>query len=132
MSPLTVWIPQKTPEPFTALLPAGIELHRLPASGDLPARLGRGEVLVAYGTDEIPAISRLEGLRVVQTLSAGGDWILDAIPPGVTLCNGSGGHDAPVAEWVVMAILAARRRLREHMESQRAATWRSSRAGGGD
>lgn len=45
-------------------------------------------------------------VKVVQTLSAGVDWILPLVPEGVVLCDGSGIHDAPVAEWVVLALLA--------------------------
>ena len=66
---------------------------------------------------------RLDGLRVVQTLSAGVDWLIDAVPPGVTLCNGSGVHDAPVSEWIVMAILAMRRELPLQLGWQATATW---------
>ena len=44
---------------------------------------------------------------MVQVLSAGTEWIEDRIPPGVTLCNARGARDAPVAEWVVGAVLGA-------------------------
>jgi phosphoglycerate dehydrogenase-like enzyme len=48
---------------------------------------------------------------VVQTLTAGVDRFLPLIPPGVTLCNARGVHDASTAEWVVAAILAHLRDL---------------------
>ena len=48
-------------------------------------------------------------LRVIQTLSAGVDWLLALVPPGVTLCDAAGTRDVPVAEWVLAAILAATR-----------------------
>ncbi|MEA2267446.1 MAG: hypothetical protein QOC64_56 [Solirubrobacteraceae bacterium] len=53
--------------------------------------------------------ARLDGLpalRVVQLRSAGVDWIVDQVPPGVTLCSARGARDAAMAEWVVWAILA--------------------------
>jgi phosphoglycerate dehydrogenase-like enzyme len=59
----------------------------------------------------------------VQTLSAGVDWIVGDVPPGVTLCNGSGVHDAPVSEWTLAAILAMRRELPQQLEWQHAAKW---------
>jgi phosphoglycerate dehydrogenase-like enzyme len=49
----------------------------------------------------------------------------------VTLCDGSGIHDASVSEWVLMATLAMRRQLPEHLAAQREGTWRWS-SGGAD
>jgi phosphoglycerate dehydrogenase-like enzyme len=80
----------------------------------------------------VEAISRLDGLRVVQTLSAGVDSIVDRIPPGITLCDASGVHDVGVAEWVVLAILASNRRLPQLIDSQRDATWRRDDVRGDD
>lgn len=87
--------------------------------------MGRGEFLVAaFNRDLIrTAMQRLDGLRVVQTLSAGVDWLIDAVPPGVTLCNGSGVHDAPVSEWIAMAILAMQRELPLQLSWQATASW---------
>lgn len=62
-------------------------------------------------------------LRVVQSLSAGVDWLLPHVPQGVVVCKAVGVHDGPVAEWVVGAILAMQRRLPEFIESQRLARW---------
>ena len=78
----------------------------------------------------LEAIPRFEGLKVVQTLSAGVDAIVDHLPEGVTLCDASGVHDVGVAEWVLMAILASNRRLPELIAAQRAATWRRDEARG--
>jgi phosphoglycerate dehydrogenase-like enzyme len=55
----------------------------------------------------VPDLAAMPALRVVQIMSAGTDWIDDALPAGVTLCNGRGTRDIPVAEWVVGAILGA-------------------------
>jgi hypothetical protein len=62
-------------------------------------------------------------VRVVQTLSAGVDWILPLIPEGVVLADGSGIHDAPVAEWVVMALLALLKDLPGFLKAQEEARW---------
>lgn len=49
----------------------------------------------------------LPALRVVQTLSAGTDWLDGWLPDGVLLCNARGARDAAVAEWVLGALLGA-------------------------
>jgi phosphoglycerate dehydrogenase-like enzyme len=55
--------------------------------------------------DTLHALPRLERLRVVQLLSAGTDWIEGHVPAWATLCNARGSRDAPVAEWVIGALL---------------------------
>jgi len=81
-------------------------------------------VLGAELANDVPAIfEQLPGLRVVQSFSAGVDYLLPLIPPGVTLCSAAGVHDASVSEWVVGAIIAMRRRLPEFIELQRRAEW---------
>ena len=50
--------------------------------------------------------SRMPRLRLIQTLSAGVDWIVESMPSGVVLCSARGAHDVPVSEWVVAAILS--------------------------
>lgn len=91
----------------------------------MPQRLGRGEFLVAAFSREMmrQAMPRLEGLRVVQTLSAGVDWLVGSIPPGVTLCDAAGVHDVPVSEWTMAAILAMQRELPLQLGWQASATW---------
>src|SRR5947209_14211700 len=80
----------------------------------------------------LEVIPRLDGLRVVQTFSAGVDSIVGRLPPGITLCDASGVHDVSVAEWVVMAILASNRRLVPLIAAQQTGTWHRERLGGED
>jgi phosphoglycerate dehydrogenase-like enzyme len=87
-------------ERIRVLAPAEVELRD--ADGDLDGV----EVLVPDWTFARD-LAALPALRVVQVLSAGTEWIEDRIPPGVTLCNARGARDAPVAEWVVGAVLGA-------------------------
>jgi len=54
-------------------------------------------------------LSQMRGLRVVQTLTAGVDWLRPHLPSPVALCNARGAHDASTAEWVVAAMLGALR-----------------------
>ncbi len=60
---------------------------------------------------------------MIQTLSAGVDWLLSAVPAGVTLCDARGTRDGPVAEWVIGAILASLKHFGEARDSQRAHDW---------
>jgi phosphoglycerate dehydrogenase-like enzyme len=69
------------------------------------------------------AMRRLEDLHVVQTLSAGVDWLVDDVPAGVTLCDAAGVHDVPVSEWTATAILAMQRELPLQLGWQKTATW---------
>ncbi|MBV9101290.1 MAG: 2-hydroxyacid dehydrogenase [Candidatus Dormibacteraeota bacterium] len=123
---MDVWVPEQTAPELRAMLPDGISVHDLPQHGELPAALGHADMLIAGFFHERPAeaIPRLAGLRVVQSLSAGVDLLVSRIPSGVTLCDRSGIHDASVSEWVVMATLAMRRRLPEHVLQQQRAAWR--------
>src|SRR3954469_15454336 len=98
------------------LAPAGVELRKLPDGMEEAA------FLVPAGSDRevLEALPDLRGVRVVQTLSAGTDWVEDRVPAWATLCNARGARDIPVAEWVVGALLAA---LYGQLHSARARTW---------
>jgi phosphoglycerate dehydrogenase-like enzyme len=123
---LELWIPAGTPPGRRSDLSGAANVHDYPAAGPWPDHLGHGDMLVTghdVGT-ALEAVSRLDGLRLVQTLSAGVDRIVDRLPAGITLCDASGVHDVGVAEWVVLAILASHRRLPQLIEAQQATTWR--------
>jgi phosphoglycerate dehydrogenase-like enzyme len=88
-------------EVATALAPDTVDVRRLPEGRDEAAFL-----LPDWSDREtLLALPGLERLRVVQTLSAGTDWIEGHLPARVTLCNARGTRDAAVAEWVVGALL---------------------------
>ena len=68
---LDLWIPAGTPQGHRTDLSGAANLHDYPAAGPWPDHLGHGDMLVA-GHDvgaALEAVSRLDGLRVVQTLS---------------------------------------------------------------
>jgi phosphoglycerate dehydrogenase-like enzyme len=58
-------------------------------------------------------LADLDRVAVVQTLSAGTDWIEDMVPSRATLCSARGARDGPVAEWIVGALLGVSARLLE-------------------
>ena len=121
-----VWIPERATDDERALLDGIATLHVLPADGPLPDHLGHADILVSAHRVEraLEAIPKLEGLKVVQSFSAGVDALVTRIPEGITLCDAAGVHDVSVSEWVVMAILAMRRNLPEHVRSQAEGVWR--------
>jgi phosphoglycerate dehydrogenase-like enzyme len=84
----------------SALAPEGVEVRRLDGNLD-------GVSFLVPTWEARLDLSGLESLRVVQTLSAGTDWVEDLVPPWATLCNARGARDVPVAEWVVAALLGA-------------------------
>jgi phosphoglycerate dehydrogenase-like enzyme len=106
-------------------LPPDVELI-LAGDGPLPAEAADARMAIVSGglprrLDEVLAAT--PALEVLQTVSAGVDWIGDRVPDGVTLCNASGVHDTPVAEWVVGAILAMTRKFPEFLALQASGTW---------
>jgi phosphoglycerate dehydrogenase-like enzyme len=107
--------------------PLRAEMGQMPEGVELVAHPDPGVELLVLAQEfgnEVPALfKRLPGLKVVQAFSAGVDWLLPLIPPGVVLCSAVGVHDASVSEWVVAAILAMRRRLPEFGEMQRRSEW---------
>ena len=130
---MILWIPATTPAPLRSFLPTEIDLREYPAFGDIPDAPQRADmIVVAFDpTRAVEVIPQLEGLRVVQSLSAGVDTLVGHVPPGVTLCDGAGIHDAPVSEWCVMAMLAVRRDLAAQLRAQDRATWQWT-SGGAD
>jgi phosphoglycerate dehydrogenase-like enzyme len=83
------------------LAPAGVDVRRLPDGRDDAAFVA----LDWEDRETLTALSGLERVRVVQTLSAGTDWIEASVPAWATLCNGRGARDTAVAEWVIGALL---------------------------
>ena len=110
------------------LVPDSVELRAFPAGPDelLPEVLRNVTFLAA----DFPARDRYldlladaPALRVVQVLLSGTDWIVDAMPCGVTLCNARGTRDVPVSEWVLAALLGATSGLLAAAHRQAAGRW---------
>lgn len=72
----------------------------------------------------LTAMRDLPALEVVQTLTAGFDDVVAQAPPGVTVCNAAGVHDASTAELVVGMIIASLRGFADFTEGQRLGQWR--------
>ena len=96
-------MPPGTPARLLADLPPGVAWARWPAEGPLVDDVQPAVYVPRFGDRERTRahLAALRDLRWVQTLSAGVDWILDLVPPGVPLHDARGVHDVAVAEWVV-------------------------------
>jgi phosphoglycerate dehydrogenase-like enzyme len=108
-------------------IPANIEVVLLPRAPGPPPDLSRVELLVAADWARqlvLAELGTMARLRVVQTLSAGVDWLRGRVPLGVVVCNARGVYDGPMAEWVVGAILAMQRGLIRARDAQSATDWR--------
>jgi len=101
------------------LAPAGVEVRRLPDGADVAA-------FVLPSGEDADGLDGREALRVVQTLSAGTDWVEPHVPPWATLCNARGARDIPVAEWVAGALLAA---VYGQLRAARVRTWEDAQPG---
>jgi phosphoglycerate dehydrogenase-like enzyme len=106
---------------------AGAGLRAEVFSGDEPAPTDLGDVVFftvpydrPYGTEPL---GRMPGVRVVQALTAGYEHLVGVIPPGATLCNARGLHDASTAEHALALILAAQRELPRWTRAQDARRW---------
>jgi phosphoglycerate dehydrogenase-like enzyme len=98
-------------------------LGALPPDVELAAEPGPEVEFVIPDWLHLPELDKLPGLRVVQVLSAGVDWIADHVPAGVTLCSARGARDRAMAEWVVAAILADAKQARACAELQARREW---------
>ncbi|WP_306328302.1 2-hydroxyacid dehydrogenase [Streptomyces venezuelae] len=73
-------------------------------------------------------LAAMTSVRIVQTLSAGIDHVtpgVDALPPGVALCNAKGVHEASTAELTLALILASLRGIPGFVRGQDAEEWRA-------
>ena len=98
-------------ERVRAAAPAGVEVVAIEDGLDLESV----EFLVPSSRERrvLEALPGLRRIEVVQTLSAGTDWVEDRLPPGATLCSARGARDGPVAQWVLAALLGASSRTLE-------------------
>jgi phosphoglycerate dehydrogenase-like enzyme len=119
-----LWVPDRADSNALGELSEGVELHLIPKDGVSDALLD-AEFLVPVIEEPfvLEALASMAKLRVIQTLSAGIDWLLPFVPRGVTLCDARGTRNVPVAEWVLGAILASMKRFGEARDAQRAHVW---------
>ena len=118
-----VLVPWAERELRSGAWPSGTRVHvwdgngRPELSAEELARIGFW--VLPYGKpDATRLLPELPGLRAVQSLSAGVEKLLPALPPGVRLHNGRGLHDASTAEHALGLVLAAQRDLPQWVQDQ--------------
>ena len=72
--------------------------------------------------------AHLRGVKVVQSMMAGVDWIIPWLPKDIVLCDGRGIHDISVSEWVLAAILTMLKRFPYYRDMQLQQEWRGQAA----
>ncbi len=120
---LRIGLPQNISEEFLQGFPRdNVEIIRLPDHLDHEVDV-EFWIPSMFGSQAARVFPHLRGVKVVQCLRAGVDWILPWLPQGIILCDGQGLHNIPVAEWVVAAILGSLKRFPEYRDHQREQFW---------
>jgi phosphoglycerate dehydrogenase-like enzyme len=78
--------------------------------------------------DAEQAFSHLRGVKVIQSMMAGVDWIIPWLPTGVALCDGRGIHDISASEWVLAAILSSLKQFPFYRDMQLREEWKGQAA----
>jgi phosphoglycerate dehydrogenase-like enzyme len=127
---LKVGVPWWIDPVWFSRLPSGIQIERVEAS---PEHTIDVEFWIPPVTakDAAQALPHLRGVRVVQSLYAGVDWLINLLPAGLILCDAQGLHNIPTAEWTVAAILAALKYFPFYVELQQSADWQRSKEADG-
>jgi len=125
---VVVCLPDLPERRFMGEFPANVDVVLIPPEpGDVPDLAGI-DLIVPTGRARPALFEALRApgrLRVIQTLSAGVDWLIGRVPEGVVVCNARGVYDGPLAEWVVGAILAFQRGFVRARDAQATGEWAS-------
>jgi phosphoglycerate dehydrogenase-like enzyme len=120
---MKVVVPWPVDDQRSQPLPDGVELVAWLDGDPPPEALDAEFVCVPFTAGDPGRLAAFTALRVVQTESAGVDWILGVVPEGVTLCDAGGMHDISVSEWVLAAVLASVRQLPDLVRAQEERRW---------
>jgi phosphoglycerate dehydrogenase-like enzyme len=122
---MDLWIAEMPGIQALGPLPAAVRLRTFARTAPPPAEALGAEFLVpsssSAGLREL--LAQMHALRVLQTLSAGVDWILPYVPAEVTLCSARGARDTAVAEWVLAAVLSCTKELPQLRDRQLERRW---------
>jgi len=124
---VVVCLPDMSERAYMGDLPPNVEVRLVsPEPAPLPD-LAEVDLVVPLRRIRDALFEALAGppgrLRVIQTLSAGVDWLAGRVPEHVMVCNARGVYDIPLAEWVVGAILAMQRGLVQARDAQQRHEW---------
>ncbi|MFT4114056.1 2-hydroxyacid dehydrogenase [Silvibacterium sp.] len=119
---LKVGVPEWIDEHLLAKFPEGVAIERIPAK---PEQAIEVEFWLAHSSpvamrDSLPYV---HGVKVVQAMMAGVDWLRPMVPEGAVLCDGMGLHNIPTAEWTIAAILASLKFFPFYRDLQHTGQW---------
>ncbi len=122
---MDLWVPEMSGTRALGPLPDTVRCRTFPRRQGPPVEALDAEFLVPSSSTEglSKLLAQMHSLRVLQTISAGVDWILPHVPPGVTLCSARGARDGAVAEWVMAALLSCTKALPQLRDRQRERRW---------
>ena len=118
-----VGVPEVYASEWLKLFPSSAEIVRLPRVPE-PATRVDFWIPPLFAKQVKTMFPQLEGVKVVQSLWAGVDLLVEMMPPGVTVCDAQGAHNTATSEWVVMAILAMLKYIPLYGDVQRSGDWR--------
>jgi phosphoglycerate dehydrogenase-like enzyme len=118
-----VGVPEVLGREWLDLFPAEAEIVHLPEE---PKAGTEVEFWIAplYPRQVKVMFPQLAGVKVVQALLAGVDWVLDAVSSDLTVCDAQGCHNVSTSEWVLMAILTRMKYVPIFVELQAEQNWR--------
>jgi phosphoglycerate dehydrogenase-like enzyme len=102
--------------------PREVEIVRIPRKPSTTIEIDFW-ILVFARSDANQTFQQLRGVKVVQSMMAGVDWITPWLPKDITLCDGRGLHDISASEWVLTAILTALKRFPGYRDAQLRHEW---------
>lgn len=124
---VVVCLPDLPELAYMGEFPADVDVRLVPPEPEPIPDLAEVDLIVPFMRTREPLFELLAGppgrLRVIQTLSAGVDWLVGRVPEHVMVYNARGVYDAPLAEWVVGAILAMQRGLVRSRDAQTRGEW---------
>jgi phosphoglycerate dehydrogenase-like enzyme len=124
---VVVCVPDAPQRVHMGELPPNVDLRLVPGEPGAVPDLRDVDLIVPDARSRPALFELLAGapvrLRVIQTTTAGVDWLRGRVPETITVCNARGVYDAPLAEWVVGAILAMERGLVRSRDAQARHAW---------
>jgi phosphoglycerate dehydrogenase-like enzyme len=117
-----VGIDEKVAAELVKDFPQGSEIVRIPRHSDERIEVDFW-ILPFQRKDSAQTFARLNGVKIVQSMMAGVDWITPWLPKDVVLCDGRGIHDISTSEWVLTAILSSLKRFPLYRDTQIEHKW---------
>ncbi|MGE2737239.1 D-2-hydroxyacid dehydrogenase [Mycolicibacterium vaccae] len=109
-----------------SVLNAGKAPQRPPDAIMVETSGSKKEIEIEQGILKMPGLQQLfnPDLKLLQSMSAGAEHLVNIMPEGVVLANASGVAANAIAETVIAGILAQAKMLKERWENQAAREWK--------